>query len=284
MLSSYKRPLGVDTGSDSYLIVGDVHGHWLPYKKLLKTLGKSAQSKNKILITLGDIVDKGPKSVRCLQATLGQEAAERADATDHHKLWGNHEIMMIETFASLGSSDFKLRMRAWKNSGMTSFLDEAGTTGSDRERTARLIDIIGSDLLGQFSRWKATFETPTMRFVHAGYCPDTGWEHAKRLSPSDLWRKTEEDGLIKHQRHWASIRKPFMDHRFPKGKVIFHGHSTPRVVAMGSVKTQWDILTAFSRLPSHGRICLDGGSGKGMGVVGALVEDNTFQIFYSPCV
>ena len=283
MIITSKKPIRVKSETTSWMVVGDVHGQWDAYRKLLDIMGKTASGPTRNLITLGDLVDKGPNSIQCIKATLGEEAKDRSGASKHFRFWGNHEIMMVEAIRSLGMDDFEDRMRVWRGSGVDGFLDEAGEGGGDRERVARLIDKIGIKNLAKFTSWHKMMEVDGLRFTHAGYCPDVGWTETSRLTPEDLWKKNSSGHYTKHLLHWASIRKPFLDYHGRTGSpVVFHGHSIPSRLYKKSIKSKNDVFYTFSKLHSHNRICLDGGAGKNKGITGCLVENGKYRLFYSP--
>lgn len=281
MLSTDFRPLHVASGDTPIMVVGDVHGQYTPAKKLIKEMAKAASGPTH-LITLGDLIDKGPQSIKTLKAALTGKMADWANASQHTPLWGNHEIMMAEAMHALSREDFALRTKIWHNSDMRSFLDETGKHGSDRERLARVIDKLGAHNLSNLRNWKNSLEVEDVRFVHAGFCPDVGWTRGTSVPPSHLWR-IQDGHTIKHERHWASVRKVFLHHHHRRDKVIFHGHSAPRRVYTHTFTHPSHLIFAFSNLKSHRRICLDGGSGKGRYVAGALIENGRYRLFVSPC-
>ncbi len=75
------------------IIFGDIAGNYLTFQKLLsiieKKLGKSVPSEEEIVISLGDINDRGPKTKEMIQWFI--------DHAPHAKgILGNHEHMMID--------------------------------------------------------------------------------------------------------------------------------------------------------------------------------------------
>lgn len=78
--------------------VGDIHGC---YEQLMEALAKIKFNANTDrLISVGDLVDRGPDSVKCLN--LLKE-------TWFHAVSGNHEDMMVRTFRRQWSSDNYMR-------------------------------------------------------------------------------------------------------------------------------------------------------------------------------
>ena len=84
------------TGTDYF--VGDIHGC---YEQLMEALAKIKFNANTDrLISVGDLVDRGPDSVKCLN--LLKEPW-------FHAVSGNHEVMMVRTFRYPRSSDNYMR-------------------------------------------------------------------------------------------------------------------------------------------------------------------------------
>lgn len=81
-------------------LVGDLHGC---YHSLVRQLDASAFDPSADrLFCVGDLVDRGPDSLRCLQLTREPW---------FHSAWGNHEDLMLEGLsAAQGSSAFELWM------------------------------------------------------------------------------------------------------------------------------------------------------------------------------
>lgn len=280
MITTRWRPVGYHT-QGTWLIVGDVHGQWEAYKALLDYFGSLPYTDARTLVTLGDIIDKGPRSVKCLKATLTDKAKTRARADVHHRLWGNHEIMMVETLRALGTDSFKSRFETWKLSGADQMLNEVAPKGNDKERVKALIERLGVSTLANFGSWKGTLEAPGLRFAHAGFCPEAGFSRTAQLEPGDLWRPVNGT-LMKHKRHWASIRLPFLTYRGKWPGLVFHGHSIPKCLFSRRIKRAQDLAYALDNRRTHGRICLDGGAGKGFGVAGAVIHNGHYQLLYAP--
>ena len=64
--------------------ISDIHGHWNNFEAFIDTLNKEDR-----VYVLGDVIDKGPASIKCLQHIM-------ADAR-FSMLLGNHEYMMFQT-------------------------------------------------------------------------------------------------------------------------------------------------------------------------------------------
>lgn len=280
MLTTHWRPVGRET-QGTWFVVGDVHGQWKGYKALLETFAAFETSTPRTLVTLGDVIDKGPKSIKCLKATLSDKAKTMANADTHERLWGNHEILMVEAMRALATPTFRDRFNRWRLSSGDSTLNEALKKDSPKKRVKALIDKLGPDHLGQFQHWKGAVQAPGLRFVHAGFCPDVGFATTAKLTPADLWRDTP-NGLVKHTQHWASIRHPFLAYRGGWDDLVFHGHSIPKRMFGPALRTSKDLGYALDNRLTHGRVCLDAGAGKSIGVAGAIIHNSKYKLLFFP--
>lgn len=76
-----------DAGRD--LVIGDVHGHFATLRRALDELGRTEHDR---VLSLGDLVDRGPDSFAAKDWIEGLHPATRFDLV----LRGNHEQMMLE--------------------------------------------------------------------------------------------------------------------------------------------------------------------------------------------
>lgn len=189
--------------------IGDIHGCFPQFKNILEQIFEDAQnlSGGKVIVTVGDYVDRGPFSYSAIEELL------ESPPEGFSRVWlrGNHEAMMLdacdtgsieswlsvggsETLASYGiSADNLLAMnRKTRKQVMASFIPK---THIDFLRSMPLFVTVGDYL-----------------FVHAGVRPGV-----------PLKRQKEQDLL------W--IREPFLstDHGLPY--TVVHGHTPgPEVV------------------------------------------------------
>lgn len=69
-----------------YFVIGDIHGHFLPFQEALSQWNRE----NETLIQLGDLVDRGPDSVRVVREWKRLVEEEGAKVCS-----GNHEKMFL---------------------------------------------------------------------------------------------------------------------------------------------------------------------------------------------
>lgn len=86
----------------SYDIIGDIHGQFSAFKTLLARLGYHQKGgliqnpKNRQLISVGDVIDKGPQPFECLDLMAKMVRSNQAQM-----IIGNHEINAIHYQAGL---------------------------------------------------------------------------------------------------------------------------------------------------------------------------------------
>ena len=101
------------------LVTSDIHGHAASLKKVLE---KAEFSDDDILVIIGDIVEKGPESLKTLRYVM--ELCERGNVLPligNVDAWRLHMINGIRAESVQGFYDYLLHLRAWIG---TSFFDE----------------------------------------------------------------------------------------------------------------------------------------------------------------
>lgn len=150
------------------LVIGDVHGN---YDKLMNLWNKIDYKDEDFLIFLGDYIDRGNKSIECLEFVM--------DLVKNHKnihaLMGNHELFMQDYFKSnsfTGMDDF---MDGWlmpNNGGKVTLHALKELYKKDSERALKILDFVNNldvyneDIEGVF-------------FVHAGIDPTRSFHHQR---------------------------------------------------------------------------------------------------------
>lgn len=239
---------GVDTGPNHVFALGDIHGHLDAFEAALGVIHSIPKMGTSELVQLGDLVDRGPRSIGCLKLML-EGAAEMASVDRRIFVPGNHEIMMLEALAEPIWGNFWLR-----NGGasvcleMGIPLDDYGTIEDPRmgiqyhglEAPFReLQDAIEQALGGQYREillQRSHHRAGGLLFVHAGIDP--------RIEIESFLAADAFDG--KHDEHWAWIRDGFTLHEgawnAQDDLVVVHGH-TPVHTDKGS--------SAYRVLPSY---------------------------------
>ncbi len=189
--------------------VGDIHGRddlLAALMALVEADAARAPELRKVLIFLGDYVDRGLQSKSVLDRLTG----DFAPGFERVFLKGNHELALRQFMEDAAFG------RSWKYYGGLETLHSYGITEltlsddpADFERARQHFnDIMPDKHLEFLDNLALTAEFGDYFFVHAGVRPGIA-----------LHRQIEEDLL------W--IREDFLDSSSAYGKVVVHGH-TPR--------------------------------------------------------
>ena len=234
-----------------YLAIGDVHGYVKPladalqYAELLLSTGRIDH-----VTFLGDLIDRGPDSMACLEL-VSRFRAEHRGATE--LLAGNHEQLMLTAIYHCDSDVRDNAFSNWsKNGGDVLFPDELALERWRQELEA--LDL-GPDA------WASHSWNGNVLNVHAGIVPSADREAlALFLDLPLLWMPPHAGGSFPH---WAWIREPFLKAAVPSDDYfIVHGH------------TPWDYISA----PREGRLNVDGGSYKTGRIVAAVIDVHAVEL------
>lgn len=196
--------------SECIYAIGDVHGRADLLKPMLDAIEldieRSERNRKSRIVFLGDIIDRGPESDRCMDMVI--EAVQDRDAIC---LMGNHEQLLLD--ALLGDAH---AIRMWMQVGgwqtlqsYSVFLQDLWE--SEESYVARLASNIKARHLEFLEGLPRIFISGDYAFVHAGLRP--GIPIADQ-DPNDLL--------------W--IRKPFLETEKSFGPIVVHGHSVVNVV------------------------------------------------------
>ena len=190
-------------------VVGDIHGcHNLLTQIHKKILNKSNNtSGNKLLIYLGDYIDRGPKIKETIQALLNFQP----DNFQQIFLLGNHEQMMLDFINNVPDS-----LYLWILNGGNETLNSYGIKGTEffnnetkSNETIRkeLVKNIPKNHLQFFNNLTLSYQWGEYFFVHAGIDPDVPLN------------KQDKNTLI-----WQRRSKFFRNTKVLE-KIIVHGHT-----------------------------------------------------------
>jgi serine/threonine protein phosphatase 1 len=198
-----------------HIAIGDIHGHALALRGLLELIVPGSDD---VIVTLGDVVNRGPDSRGVIETLLSLQ--------EHCHLipvLGNHEEMMLDSRHDRHAVD------RWRYQGGTETLLSYGADLS--------LDDIPESHWEFLNACRSFHETECHIFVHANYC----WYSALDQQPASLlrWTSLEE-----------SVPRPHLS-----GKTVILGH-TPGPVrdrgyyhcidtgcGFGGLLTAMDVLT-----------------------------------------
>jgi serine/threonine protein phosphatase 1 len=178
------------------IAIGDVHGCDVALETLLETIDPQPED---LIITLGDIVDRGPNSRRCIDLLI--DLRERCQ---YIGILGNHEEMMLSVVVD-GQPPNR-----WLQFGGIATLDSYDFAGD--------IGVVPQEHIEFIEDFFAYFETDTHFFLHANYDPKLPLD---QQTPAMLrWKSLEEYLPAPHR----------------SGKVAIMGHTADRTGEVFNLK------------------------------------------------
>ncbi len=206
MPSNPRTRLQLDPGDMPIYAIGDIHGRLDLLRQAEQAIFEDASRLpgRKLIITLGDYIDRGPASAQVI-SHLMQPVPEDFDRIS---LTGNHEIMMLDYL------DGKMSYDSWMMTGADALLHSYGIDTKQMPvlfRTASKRDAFIRDSLPkahiEFLRaLPIMIDTPAVLFVHAG------------IDPARSIDNQQDDDLV-------FIRHRFFESDLPLPKLVVHGHT-----------------------------------------------------------
>lgn len=202
---SFIKIIDVPEDKNVYFI-GDIHGNFELFEKTLKEIGITDDD---VLISVGDLVDRGNNNAKCLFEFLNKD--------NRHMVIGNHEKLMMD---AQNSREWEL---IWHNNGGLTTLNEIGVPG-----------------IRHFSNLLST--VPYLIEVnHRGYkigVTHAGIPHYPSINTWDLIKEyTENNPEYRYQLIWDrdAIQYAIYDHQVPPNEkleavvegvdYVIHGHT-----------------------------------------------------------
>lgn len=167
------------------IAIGDIHGCIHALKTLLSALELTADD---TLITLGDAVDKGPRSREVID-----ELRDLREVCNFVPILGNHEQMLLDTVEG------RITLQSWLMCGGAPTLDSYGLDAA--------LSILPDDHVEFIATWRDYYETDLHFFAHANY-------HPRKPLEKQPW----------HEMRWLST-KEYVPDRHASGKTAIVGHT-----------------------------------------------------------
>lgn len=205
MSNSASGPASVPSGALVYAI-GDIHGRVEPLAGMLEKVRLDASRESadrRVLVFLGDYVDRGPQSRQVVDLLLEDPAPE----FEKVYLKGNHEAWLLAFLedASVGGQ--------WLAGGGHATLLSYGVAQPTRAPTVRSLESRREALAAAMpEKHKKFFAGLVNKHVEGGYA----FAHAG-IRPGVAWADQSEEDLL-----WGS--GDFIEDERDHGKVIVHGH------------------------------------------------------------
>lgn len=187
-------------------VIGDIHGRVEPLAGILEKVRLDASRESagrRVLVFLGDYVDRGPQSRQVIDLLLADPAPEFEKVF----LKGNHEAWLLAFLedASVG--------KHWLDGGGHATLLSYGVAQPARAPTAENLESRRKALAAALPEKHKSFLAGLASYhVEGGYA----FAHAGIRPGVALDEQREEDLL------WGSVE--FLEDRRDHGKVIVHGH------------------------------------------------------------
>ena len=261
------HPLSVSVGSSQIFIIGDVHGQADVLEAVLAQISHTPRCcRVRQLVFLGDIIDRGPSSLKAIRLVLDARAVANVDNVVF--LPGNHELMLADGIAS--PMEY---LPDWLDNGGDQVLEEAfpGHSARRLEELGRMAeDAVGQNFLRVIATSHSYHQQGDVVFVHGGLDPS---------QPVEAFLAKPKFGAGLGE-HWAWIREPFLDWtggwRSPTGKpcIVVHGH-TPVTDAPIQLS---EFTRRADKLETHNRLCLDAGAAAVPQVAWAEMFERSYRV------
>ena len=212
--------------------IGDIHGYHDQLIRLQKKIEDDAKlSKGKkLLIYLGDYIDRGPAVKDCIQSLIDFKPPNFTVVY----LLGNHEQMLLDFLA-----DKKSSLYLWINNGgretlesygnqMDQYIDESMQLEFDEKIRDNFLSFLPETHKKFFYELKLSYEWQNYFFVHAGI--DSSLPLSKQTKETMLWTRNEK----------------FLNSNSPFEKMIIHGHTPYKKIIQKTKRLCLDTGVFFS--------------------------------------
>jgi len=184
--------------------IGDIHGRKDLLDQLLNLINedaKTAHGLDKILILLGDYIDRGPDSQGVLDRLADLQAGRILKGFKFHFLKGNHEEAMLSFLSSIDA-------KTWLSFGGQETVESYGLNAKQPPEVIRKTFLQAMPMTHRHILRDLEFRVVygDYAFVHAGIRPGVSWADQK---PDDLL--------------W--IREDFCNFTQPFEYMMVHGHT-----------------------------------------------------------
>ncbi|PTX52476.1 serine/threonine protein phosphatase 1 [Gemmobacter caeni] len=242
------RPFPGRLPNEQIFVIGDVHGRGGALEMALAAIYETPRAApRRRLVSLGDLIDRGPANLYAIEAVLAGRDTAGVDRVD--LLPGNHELVLLDAVEDPTWVHF------YADIGGLALIDELdpkaeAKTAPDVARMLR--ERLPNGFLDRVRAARSHLRIGDLVLVHGGLYPTTD--------------ETVQAGFLAQGRvaslkeHWAWIRAPFLDWEggWDPGRrmVVLHGHTS---AVMGPVHPDL-YFEAADRVITHRRLNLDAGS------------------------
>jgi serine/threonine protein phosphatase 1 len=207
--------------------IGDLHGRPDLLHALLDEAAREPRRRDRrVLVFLGDLVDRGPDSLGTVDLAI--KAGPRIGADEQIGLMGNHETMMrLALDPRTPWEDAIDALQNWLANGGDAVVRQFAHFEVEPDGPEELLTIIRVGLPDRIRVWleglTTSWRSGEILFVHAGVNPGVDFEQFLATPWNKPLAEVDED------MHWAWVRWPFLDASPGQagfsGYFVVHGHT-----------------------------------------------------------
>jgi len=228
--------------------IGDVHGRGGALELALAAIaGVARAAPCRRLVSLGDLIDRGPANLYAIEAVMAGRETALVDRVDI--LAGNHELMLLDAI------DDPTWVHFYADVGGLAVIDECDPKAEAKTAKAvseMLRDRLPEKFLDLIRAAPSHLRIGDLILVHGGLYPS--------LDATVQARFLAQGPFLRGKEHWAWIRDPFLDWQGgwdpERHVVVLHGHTS---AVCGPVHPD-RYYEAADLIVSHRRINLDAGA------------------------
>jgi calcineurin-like phosphoesterase family protein len=262
--------------ADRFDIVGDVHGMIASYRALVDKLGYRRGAggwrhpEDRVLVSIGDLVDRGPDPLGCLELTEELMVSGRGLA-----VLGNHEINLVHLLQGRRNRPHEVKQAE----------TSVAQIEADPERWARCLAFI------ERLPCALLLDEGRLRLAHAAWDDEHVAALPECINTDELWEATAREGrLIKPIEYVLKGPEqkvpPFLDgqgHRRTRGRVPWWEDYDPDAptLVFGHYSMRYETHDASGPIPlgrSGNAICTDWGGGYGRDLVAFRYPEREFVV------
>lgn len=242
------RPFPGRLPEEQIFVIGDVHARGGALEVALAAIAAVPRAAPvRRLVSLGDLIDRGPANLYAIDAVLGGRETALVDRVD--LVPGNHELVLLDAVEDPTWAPF------YADIGGLALIDELdphaqAKTPSDVSRLLR--DRLPDGFLERVRQAPSHLRIGDLVLVHGGLYPTTDKAAQDRF--------LAQGRVATEKEHWAWIRSPFLDWTggwdTNRRAVVFHGHSA----AVEKPVPADSYFGAADLIDTHRRVNLDAGS------------------------
>jgi serine/threonine protein phosphatase 1 len=249
------------SSSERICVIGDIHGRSDLFAPLLDRASELLAEKTGRLVLLGDLIDRGPDSLGCLDLAIA--AGKRMTLT---ALMGNHEQMMAICLR-YRILNYATDWSVWlKNGGKTVLSELRQLLARSMDTMDDMREAVGAERLAYLRDLKVFHRDGPLLFVHAGVPWSVREQGLREQGSLDRFLSPDLYEALKYlDEDWhplwvrePHLRKPYdldgEEHERPRyGLFVVHGHTLQPLDVSIKQQIAWDRLNCDAGSCQTGR-------------------------------